>query len=58
MRKAVASVDSGPLIALARINLLDLLPRLFSRIFVPPAVWDEVTIRGKGLPGSKEVRPF
>jgi predicted nucleic acid-binding protein len=34
---------------------LEILPRLFSRILVPPAVWDEVTVRGSGSPGAREV---
>jgi uncharacterized protein len=43
MRDTVAVADSGPLICLARINQLELLPRLFAKILVPPEVWDEVT---------------
>ncbi|MGA1825824.1 MAG: DUF3368 domain-containing protein [bacterium] len=55
MREAIAIADSGPLIAFSRINRLELLHELFSKIIVPPAVWKEVTIRGKGLPGAHEV---
>jgi predicted nucleic acid-binding protein len=55
MRDTVAIADSGPLICLARINQLELLPRLFSRILVPPEVWNEVTVRGQGHPGAYEV---
>lgn len=47
--------DSGPLIALARINQLKVLPKLFTEILVPPAVWEEVTVQGKGAPGAREV---
>lgn len=36
-------VDAGPLISLARIGRLDLLPALFEEILVPPAVYQEVT---------------
>lgn len=32
MREPAAIADSGPLIALARINQLELLPKLFSKI--------------------------
>ena len=34
--------DSGPLIALAGINHLHLLPRLYQRIAAPPAVIEEI----------------
>lgn len=47
--------DSSPLIALAVIGQLELLPRLYQRIIVPQAVWEEVTVHGAGLPGSLEV---
>jgi predicted nucleic acid-binding protein len=53
--KIVIIADSSPLIALAVIKQLELLPQLCSKIIVPPAVWDEVTIRGSGLPGAYEV---
>jgi predicted nucleic acid-binding protein len=55
MREVAAIADSGPLICLARINQLELLPRLFSKTLVPPEVWDEVTVRGQGHPGAYEV---
>lgn len=55
MRESVAVADSGPLICLARINQLELLPRLFSTILVPPEVWNEVTVKGKGHPGADEI---
>lgn len=55
MREAVAIADSGPLISFARINQLELLLRLFSKILVPPEVWNEVTVRGQGLPGAHEI---
>ena len=55
MRDTAAIADSGPLICLARINQLDLLPRLFANILVPPEVWNEVTARGQGHPGAYEV---
>ena len=47
--------DSGPLIALAIIDQLALLPRLYRRVVVPRAVWEEVTLHGAGLPGAMEV---
>ena len=55
MRDTAAIADSGPLICLARINQLELLPGLFAKILVPPEVWDEVTVRGKDHPGAHEM---
>jgi uncharacterized protein len=47
--------DSSFLIALATIEALSLLPRIFSEVFILEAVYDEVVIRGAGLPGAEEV---
>lgn len=47
--------DSSPLIALAIIGQLELLPQLYQHVVVPYAVWEEVTIQGAGLPGASEV---
>ena len=55
MRDIAAIADSGPLICLARIDLLELLPKLFTKILVPPEVWNEVTVRGQGRPGAIKV---
>ena len=55
MRESAAIADSGPLISLARINLHELLPRLFSTILVPPEVWNEVTVKGQERPGAHEI---
>lgn len=55
MLDTTAIGDSGPLICLARINQHELLPRLFSKILVPPEVWNEVTVKGSGLPGAYEI---
>ena len=47
-------VNAGPLIALARIDQLDLLPAAYKDISVPTAVYREVT-RDPLLPGAREV---
>ncbi|MBI3775315.1 MAG: DUF3368 domain-containing protein [Gammaproteobacteria bacterium] len=47
--------DSGPLIALAIIGQLELLPRLYRRVIIPQTVWHEITVQGAGLPGALEV---
>ncbi len=36
--------DAGPLIALARAGLLELLPTLLGQVVLPPAVFTEITI--------------
>ena len=55
MNKQTSIGDSSPLIALAIIGQLDLLIKLYQRVVVPPEVWEEVTVRGAGLPGASEV---
>lgn len=49
--------DSGPLIALARVQLLTVLPKLFGRVAVPSAVWEEVTSgAAQGRAGAADVQ--
>lgn len=55
MTNAAIVADSSPLIALAIIQQLDLLPQLYQQVLIPPAVWEEVTIKGVGLPGAQAV---
>jgi len=50
----IVVADSGPLIALARIGRLDLLPRLVHRVVIPPAVAAEIR-DGGDRPGTREV---
>lgn len=56
MRDVAAVADSGPLIGLAKIDQLEILPALFAKVLVPPEVWNEVTVRGRHLPGADKVR--
>ncbi|MFN6560622.1 MAG: hypothetical protein RMY28_012520 [Nostoc sp. ChiSLP01] len=55
MINSVIVADSSPLISLSIIAQLELLPQLYQRILIPPAVWDEVTVQGVGLPGAQAV---
>jgi len=55
MTNSIIVADSSPLISLAIIEQLELLPQLYRRILIPPKVWDEVTIQGAGLPGAQAV---
>ena len=52
----IALSDSGPLIALSKINYLHILSEFFEEIIIPQAVWIEVVEKGKERPGSKEVQ--
>ncbi len=47
--------DSTPLIALSRVNRLELLRDVFGEITVPDAVWEELTQRGDSRPGAMEL---
>lgn len=55
MTNPIIIADSSPLISLAIIEQLELLPQLYQRVLLPPAVWDEVTVQGIGLPGANAV---
>jgi predicted nucleic acid-binding protein len=41
---------------LAIIGQLDLIKTLFDRVLVPQEVWNELTVAGKGKPGSEMIR--
>jgi len=47
--------DSSTLIHLASIGRLELLKEFYTRITMPPAVWQEVVTEGKGRVGAIEV---
>jgi predicted nucleic acid-binding protein len=51
-----AVADAGPLIHLSWIDRLDLLPALFDRVAVPPAVRDEVLRAAPDVPGVAALR--
>ena len=46
--------NAGPLISLARIDQLALLPALYSEVIVPPVVYQEITTE-TDLPGAQEL---
>ena len=48
--------DTSPIINLAMINRLDLLPQLFGEVIIPQSVYEEITIKGKGEPGEVEIK--
>ncbi len=54
--ETVIVADSSPLIGLARIGRLPLLPRMAKRIVVGHAVWNEVTVAAPDAPGAEAIR--
>jgi predicted nucleic acid-binding protein len=48
--------NASPLILLARIGLLNSLPRIFGAVTVAREVYDEIVVRGEGLPGAREIQ--
>lgn len=48
--------NSSPLINASAIRKLDLLKKIYEEILIPPAVWDEIVIKGKGQPGAEAVK--
>ena len=50
----IVASNASPLIILAKISYFHLPQRLFNEITISEEVWDEVVIKGAGLPGSTE----
>jgi len=46
--------DASPLIALARVNRLELLRALFGRLIIPDAVWNEIVLSGADKAGKAD----
>ena len=59
MTKPVVS-DTGPLITLAKLNLLHLLERLYRRVYFPGSVYKEAVVEGlrQGLEDTHTLRLF
>ena len=47
--------DSSPLITLAKIKRLELLPQLYQTVTITPEVYAEAVVRGAGLAGASQV---
>ena len=47
--------DSSPLITLAKIGTIELLPKLYRTIIISSQVYREVVVTGAGLAGSSEI---
>jgi predicted nucleic acid-binding protein len=50
-----AITNATPLIALAVLEQLDLLPQIFDEIIAPTAVYEEVVIHGQARPGAAAI---
>ncbi len=46
--------DTSPIVNLAVIGKLDILPALFGKIYIPKAVYEEIAVRGAGQPGASK----
>jgi uncharacterized protein len=47
--------DASPLITLAEIGHLDVLPQLYTKVAITPEVYSEVVVAGEGLAGALQV---
>jgi len=47
--------DASPLIALARIDCLDLLPKHYGTVLIPAEVYAEVVVAAPDLPGARQI---
>ena len=48
--------NATPLLHVARAGLLDLLPKLYTKVIVPASVWEEVMGRGEPRPEAQVLR--
>jgi predicted nucleic acid-binding protein len=48
--------NASPLIILAKISFFQLPQLLFNEITISEEVWDEIVVKGAGLPGSTETQ--
>ncbi|MBE7445975.1 MAG: DUF3368 domain-containing protein [Planctomycetia bacterium] len=48
--------DSSPIISLARVKKLHIIQGVYENVVIPPEVYKEIVIRGKGKPGAEEVK--
>ena len=57
MKNGLVISDSGPIFSLAVIDKLDVLNALFDEIYIPKAVWDELTL-DKTTPYYQKIAAF
>jgi hypothetical protein len=56
LNQLIVVSNTSPIINLAAIGHLDLLPRIYRTIAIPQAVYEEITVAGQGKPGDQEVQ--
>lgn len=47
--------NSSPLVNFSRIGRLEILKSLYGQILIPVAVYQEVVVKGQGMPGALEI---
>lgn len=52
MESVAVVPDSSPLIALGKLERIDLLPKLYGKVVLTPRVWEEVITEGKAMGAS------
>ena len=57
MKNNLIISDTGPIISLALIDCLYILKNLFENIFIPKAVWNELT-ENESVPNLDKIKPF
>jgi len=50
--------DSGPLMHLSRVNQIEILKEFFNDIYIPKAVYHELTSIEEDLPGCGEIKTY
>lgn len=58
MKKGLVVSDSGPVFSLAIIDKLEILDNLFEEIYIPRAVWEELTVDKTAIHYSRIVEYF
>ena len=58
MKNKIVVSDTTAITHLARIDALHIIQQLYSAIYIPEAVYNELTARGDKIPGAKEARSF
>jgi uncharacterized protein len=58
MSTRIVISDTTAIIHLSKIGALTILQSLYSKIYIPEAVYNEITMHGDNMPGAWEVKNF